>query len=251
MARDAAARSHSSRKKADGSKGVSVATAESSAIMTRSMLDKWDVSTLGNHFTSEQTTIGLVSTNEIPVIRRDPANTDSATSVHSLRTHKTAMGIPVDPSTPSTAQPTPPLSTSRLPPEAIALASKLFDLARTGDTATLSQYLSAGIPPNLTNSKGDTLLMLAAYHGHAATVSALLERRADPNVLNDRGQSPLAGAVFKGYDEVVGVLVEGGADPRLGTPNAVDSARMFKKEAYLELFGVSRDDGEDLPFARP
>lgn len=93
--------------------------------------------------------------------------------------------------------------------------------------------------------------MLAAYHGHAATVSALLERCADPNVLNDRGQSPLAGAVFKGHDEVVGVLVEGGADPRLGTPNAVDSARMFKKEAYLELFGVGRDDEEDLPFARP
>src|SRR5699024_9900387 len=45
-------------------------------------------------------------------------------------------------------------------------------------------------PQNLTNDSGDTLLMLAAYHGHADTVRALLTRGADPNRLNDRGQSP-------------------------------------------------------------
>jgi uncharacterized protein len=52
---------------------------------------------------------------------------------------------------------------SQLPPEAIELANKLFDFARDGNLAALDQYLSAGIPPNLTTSKGDTLLMLAAY----------------------------------------------------------------------------------------
>ena len=89
----------------------------------------------------------------------------------------------------------------------------------------------------MTNGKGDPLLMLAAYHGHVETVRMLLEIGADANVLNDRGQSIIAGAVFKGYDEVVKVLFEKGADATKGHPNAVDSARMFKREDCLRLFG--------------
>jgi ankyrin repeat protein len=131
--------------------------------------------------------------------------------------------------------------TPELPPAALELAQKLFDMARSGDTESLIAYVKAGIPPNLTNQTGDTLLMLAAYHGHAGTTRALLEVGADPNRLNDRGQSILAGSVFKGWDDVVKVLVDGGADIRAGTPNAVDSARMFGKEDYLEMFGLDKD----------
>jgi ankyrin repeat protein len=131
-----------------------------------------------------------------------------------------------------------------LPPEALDLATRLFDFSRSGQTSQILPYLSAGLPPNLTNSSGNTLLMLAAYNGHSGTVSMLLQKGADPNVLNDRGQSPLAGAVFKGYDEVVKVLVEEGkADVRLGQPNAVDCARMFKRWEALRVMGVG-DGGE-------
>ncbi|KAF2009173.1 ankyrin, partial [Aaosphaeria arxii CBS 175.79] len=128
-------------------------------------------------------------------------------------------------------------SVSELPPAAIDLATKLFDLAREGNTATLAAYIQAGVPKNLTNASGDTLLMLASYHGHAETTKALVDVGADPNCMNDKGQSPIAGAVFKGWDEVVKVLYDGGADPRLGQPNAVDCARMFKREDCLRLFG--------------
>ena len=152
-----------------------------------------------------------------------------------------------------TSAPSVPTSVSQLPPAALDLATKLFDYARQGHTSELSTYVNAGIPPNMTNHAGDTLLMLAAYHGHADTVRMLLARGADPDALNDRGQSPVAGAVFKGHDEVVRLLVEGvemGADGRrskradvyAGQPNAVDSARMFKKEEYLRVFGA-----EDAP----
>ena len=89
----------------------------------------------------------------------------------------------------------------------------------------------------MTNGKGDTLLMLASYHGHVETVAMLLEIGADANALNDRGQSIIAGAVFKGYDEVVRVLFEKGADVSKGHPNAVDSAKMFKREECLRIFG--------------
>ncbi|WP_030551998.1 ankyrin repeat domain-containing protein [Streptomyces exfoliatus] len=123
-------------------------------------------------------------------------------------------------------------------PEVIELASKVFDLARTGDADTLAAYLDAGVPANLTNEKGDSLVMLAAYHGHAAAVSALLARGADVDRANDRGQTPLAGAVFKGEDAVIRALLDGGANPEAGTPSAVDTARMFGKAELLELFGT-------------
>ncbi|WP_432052509.1 ankyrin repeat domain-containing protein [Streptomyces xiamenensis] len=124
-------------------------------------------------------------------------------------------------------------------PEVLQLAAKIFDLARDGDTDTVAAYVDAGVPPNLSNDKGDTLLMLAAYHGHATTVEALLQRGADPGRANDRGQTPLAGAVFKGETEVVRTLVAAGADPAAGQPSAIDTARMFAKADLLELFGAA------------
>jgi ankyrin repeat protein len=140
----------------------------------------------------------------------------------------------------------PPQSAADLPPAALELAAKLFDLARSGSTSTLSQYISAGVPKDLTNSTGDTLLMLASYHGHAETVKMLVDAGADPSALNGKGQSPIAGAVFKGYDEVVKVLFEAGADVMGGQPNAVDCARMFKRDGVLELFGVERGEGREI-----
>ncbi|KUF14207.1 ankyrin repeat domain-containing protein [Streptomyces silvensis] len=126
-----------------------------------------------------------------------------------------------------------------LDPEVVELAGKVFDLARAGDTDALAAYVDAGVPVNLTNDNGDSLLMLAAYHGHAAAVRALVERGADADRANDKGQTPLAGAVFKGSDDVVRALLDGGADPAAGTPSAIDTARMFGKAELLALFGAA------------
>ncbi|WP_066952369.1 ankyrin repeat domain-containing protein [Streptomyces lushanensis] len=123
-------------------------------------------------------------------------------------------------------------------PEVVELATRIFDLARRGEAEALAAYVDAGVPANLTNDRGDSLLMLAAYHGHAPAVAVLLERGADASRPNDRGQTPLAGAVFKGEDEVIRTLLAGGADPGEGSPSAVDTARMFGKTDLLELFGA-------------
>ncbi|MEU0835184.1 ankyrin repeat domain-containing protein [Streptomyces sp. NPDC056231] len=122
-------------------------------------------------------------------------------------------------------------------PEVVELATKVFDLARRGEAEALAAYVDAGVPANLTNDRGDTLLMLAAYHGHAPAVAALVSRGADPDRANDRGQTPLAGAVFKGEAAVIEALLAAGADPDAGTPSATDTARMFGKVDLLELFG--------------
>jgi hypothetical protein len=179
-----------------------------------------------------------------------PVTMPSYDQVYGQPAASAAQDPPQDTSGASTSTNPPDASapqTSSLPPAALDLAAKLFDLARTGDTATLQQYLTAGIPKNLTNSSGDTLLMLASYHGKAETAKMLLDQGADANVLNGRGQSPIAGAVFKGYDDVVRVLYEGGADVKHGQPNAVDCARMFKRANCLKLFGVEEGTGTEIP----
>ena len=123
--------------------------------------------------------------------------------------------------------------------EVIALAGKLFDAARAGDEAVLRAYLDAGAPASLTNQSGDSLIMLAAYHGHAGAVWILGEHGADANAANDRGQTPLAGAVFKGYADVAKALVALGADPDAGAPTAREAAQMFGRTEILGLFGTA------------
>ena len=110
----------------------------------------------------------------------------------------------------------------------IDLAVRVFGLARAGETEELAAYVDAGVPVDLTNEKGDTLLILAAYHGHAGTVAALLERGADHSRANDRGQTPLAAAVFKQSAGTVRALLAAGADPDAGQPSARATAQFFE-----------------------
>jgi ankyrin repeat protein len=117
-----------------------------------------------------------------------------------------------------------------LEPEVLDLASRIFDMARSGDATTLAAYLDAGVPVNLTNTNGDTLVMLASYHGHEAVVAALIARGADVNRHNNRGQTPLAGAVFKNETTIIELLLSADANPLAGSPSALDTAQFFGKE---------------------
>lgn len=128
------------------------------------------------------------------------------------------------------------MSEAPVDPEIQAFAQRVFDAARAGDTAMLEPLLQQGLPPNLANEKGDSLLMLAAYHGNADLVRLLAHHGADPSMSNDRGQSPLAGAAFKGYVDVVTALAEAGAALDAGEPGQTPlaMARMFNRDAVVE-----------------
>ena len=121
--------------------------------------------------------------------------------------------------------------------ETLAFARQLFDLARAGDAEQLAAYVDAGVPPDLTNDKGDTLLVVAAYAQHEDVVRALLERGADHARVNDRGQTALGSAVFRQSAGTVRALLDAGADPDLGGPSAVELARFFDLPEMLELLG--------------
>lgn len=111
--------------------------------------------------------------------------------------------------------------------EAVRFAHALLDGARSGDVALVTSAVDQGVPADLSDENGNSLLMLAAYHGHANLVTALADRGADLDRQNDRGQTPLAGAVFKRDAAVISLLIERGADTEAGSPSARDTAAMF------------------------
>jgi|SRR5699024_6782123 len=108
-----------------------------------------------------------------------------------------------------------------------------MDLARAGQTEELMEFFDHGLPVDVRDDDGNTLLMLAAYHGRAGTVTALIGRGADVDLRNNNDQAPVAGALFKGEDAVVSALVEAGADLDAGVPSAKATAEMFGRKDLL------------------
>lgn len=137
-------------------------------------------------------------------------------------------------------------STSASDTEFLEFAQRVFQLARTGDAEMLERLLIKGLPPNMSNHNGDTLLMLAAYHGHAEAAKALLEAGAEPDRFNDKGQTPLAGAIFKGFQPIVELLLAHGAQPGFaptGAKTPVMFAAMFNR---LDILKVLLEHGADI-----
>ena len=92
------------------------------------------------------------------------------------------------------------------------LCQMAFNMARGDECEELEKMINAGLPVNLKNHKGNSLLMLASYNGAFKTTQMLLNHGANADEKNDRGQTPLAGVCFKGDFEMVKLLVENGAD---------------------------------------
>ncbi|NKE09667.1 MULTISPECIES: ankyrin repeat domain-containing protein [Kocuria] len=122
-----------------------------------------------------------------------------------------------------------------LSPQELELLQSMFDAARDGRTQYLASAVDQGVPVNLTNSKGDTLLNLASYHEHPETVAALLERGADTERVSDMGFTALICAVFRGNQAITQMLLEAGARQDTGHHHAQAVAREFGRTAVLEL----------------
>jgi len=116
------------------------------------------------------------------------------------------------------------------------------ELARKGDTAGLAALLKDGLAVDAQDAKGNTLLMLAAYHGKAETVALLLKARATVDLRNAKGQTPLGGVAFKGYADIATLLLDAGADPLAdqGGQTPVDYATMFGRQEILVLLRERR-----------
>jgi len=136
----------------------------------------------------------------------------------------------------------------------LAFAEHVFHAARSGDSIRLGHLLSQGMPADLRNHAGDSLLMLASYHGRLAATSVLLDHGADAQLANRRGHTPLAGAAFKGDLPMVRLLVERGTDvesPCADGKTALMMAAMFNHTAIVEWLVAqgATDAGGTTPLA--
>ena len=130
------------------------------------------------------------------------------------------------------------MTTPNLLPNAAA------DLARNGDAAGLGALLKGGLAVDARDAKGNTLLMLASYHGRAEVVKLLLKSGATVDLRNDKGQTPLGGVAFKGYVEIATLLLDAGADPLAdqGGSTPADFATLAGKSEILALLQARRDN---------
>ncbi len=122
-----------------------------------------------------------------------------------------------------------------------------LEMARTGDTVELEKMIIAGLPINLRDGKGNSLLMLAAYNDQPDTVAILLKHGAETEHRNDHGQTPLGGAAFKGNLPLITLLLNAGADINAdngGGKTPLMFAAMFghrRVVEYLLAHGADRD----------
>lgn len=81
----------------------------------------------------------------------------------------------------------------------------LFTFARVGDSVLL-QEIDDGYDVNSTDENGDTLVMLAAVHGHASLVRGLVARGADVLRHNANGSTPQGAAAAGGHHDIAEII---------------------------------------------
>jgi hypothetical protein len=122
--------------------------------------------------------------------------------------------------------------------ETAAVARLAFRLARDGESHLLGGLLRQGLPTDLFNEHGDSLLMLSSGSGQSATARLLLENGADPEHRNDRGETALTVAAARGDVGIAQTLLQHGAAVNGRGQNGrtpLMLAAMFNKVHVIEV----------------
>ncbi|MCE7482751.1 MULTISPECIES: ankyrin repeat domain-containing protein [Microbacterium] len=112
-------------------------------------------------------------------------------------------------------------------PVSLEVIEGTFDLARQGRTGPLGEMIDAGVPIDVRNPRGDTVLIVATYAEQEHTVADLVRRGADLNALNAAGQTAISCAVFRKNETLLRMLLDAGADPDAGPLSAIAITEQF------------------------
>ena len=82
----------------------------------------------------------------------------------------------------------------------------VFEAARCGDTDTVKAYLDSGIPVDLTDEDGRTILHCAAGEGQIKVVELLIERGCRIDLVDNNGWTPSICAIAHGCMETLQLL---------------------------------------------
>lgn len=118
----------------------------------------------------------------------------------------------------------------------------LFDLARNGDIQGLVSLMDKILDIDQKNSKGHSLLMLAAYNGHFELSRVLIENGADVNSVDESGNSILMGVAFKGHAMIVNLLLQNGANANYKNSkgqSALQFAEMFARRDVAKILATN------------
>lgn len=116
-----------------------------------------------------------------------------------------------------------------------AFLDGLFNLARNGHVEELREMLESGVPLDILNARGDSLLIIATYAQQPEVVSMLLALNARTDQVNSMGQTAISCAVFRNDKEILEQLLTAGADPQLGAHSALAIAQQFQITEMIEI----------------
>jgi len=106
----------------------------------------------------------------------------------------------------------------------------IFSYARHNRVEDLERLLDAGIPVNIRDQYGNTILSVACQNGHKRSAKAVLRRGADINARNYRGNTPLHFCFTYGYGDTLGeYLISKGADPTIRNNDGVTCYEGIRK----------------------
>lgn len=89
----------------------------------------------------------------------------------------------------------------------------VFSLARHGHHDAVSALFDRGLPVDVRDAHGNTVLAVACQNGQRRVAKAALRRGADLNAQNRKGNTPLHFCYAFGYGDTLGAyLISKGAD---------------------------------------
>ena len=112
--------------------------------------------------------------------------------------------------------------------------------ASLGDTAAVRELIAYRANVNAANLEGNTPLIYAARYNHLDTVLALnapltMQYRLDLNMQNKKGETALYWAAQKGYAPIVQALLAYDADKSLKTAEGLTALDIAKKNEHKEV----------------
>ncbi|WP_040164218.1 ankyrin repeat domain-containing protein [Microbacterium gorillae] len=110
-----------------------------------------------------------------------------------------------------------------------------FDLVREGRVGPLGEMIDAGVPVDVRNRRGDTMLIIAAYLKQPHALAELIRRGANLDLENAAGQTAITSAVFRGDEDALRLLLEAGANPDAGFRTGRQIAEQFDQPRMIAV----------------
>jgi ankyrin repeat protein len=129
----------------------------------------------------------------------------------------------------------------------------VFEAAQSGNTGMIQNYLDLGLPPELVDEQGWSILHYAASHGQTEVIKLLHSRGGCIDPVDEYGRTPLHHAAASGESESICSLVDFGSNV-----NAVDNegntplkwAQMCQKHSAVsilsKLSGLQMIQGKNI-----